>query len=42
VGIKKGIGMSHRSTAYPCSVPSLGEFSRSWSHPFARHKGIKK
>lgn len=24
--------ISHRSTAYPCSLPGLGEFSRSWSY----------
>lgn len=24
--------MSHRSTTYPCLLPDLGEFSRSWSH----------
>jgi|GEM_PF-3988131 len=31
--IKKGKPlMSHRSTAYPCFLPDLGEFSRSWSH----------
>ena len=24
--------MSHRSTTYPCFLPDLGEFSRSWSH----------
>ncbi len=23
---------SHRSTAYPCFLPDLGEFSRSWSY----------
>ncbi len=31
--IKKGkLLMSHRSTTYPCYLPVLGEFSRSWSH----------
>ena len=24
--------VSHRSTAYPCCLPTLGGFSRSWSH----------
>lgn len=24
--------MSHRSTIYPCCLPTLGEFDRSWSH----------
>jgi len=24
--------VSHRSTAYPCCLPTLGRFSRSWSH----------
>ena len=23
--------MSHRSTIYPCCLPNLGEFDRSWS-----------
>jgi len=23
---------SHRSTTYPCFLPDLGEFSRSWSY----------
>lgn len=33
--------MSHRSTAYPCYLPVLGEFSRSWSHktyPLQKYK----
>ena len=33
--------MSHRSTAYPCFLPDLGEFSRSWSYktyPLQRYK----
>jgi len=32
-GIKKPTGYSHRTatTAYPCYLPVLGEFSRSWS-----------
>src|SRR6056297_31196 len=30
---KKGkLLISHRSTAYPCYLPVLGEFSRSWSY----------
>jgi len=30
---KKGkLLISHRSTAYPCYLPILGEFSRSWSY----------
>jgi len=24
--------ISHRSTAYPCFLPNLGEFCRSWSY----------
>ena len=24
--------ISHRSTAYPCFLPDLGEFSGSWSY----------
>jgi len=30
---KKSAGYSHRTatTAYPCCIPALGRFSRSWS-----------
>ncbi len=33
-GKEKGISPSYRtaSTAYPCFLPDLGEFSRSWSY----------
>ena len=24
--------ISHRSTIYPCFIPNLGEFNRSWSY----------
>jgi hypothetical protein len=24
--------ISHRSTIYPCYIPVLGEFNRSWSY----------
>lgn len=30
--------VSHRSTAYPCFFPDLGEFSRSWSYRLAAAK----
>ena len=33
--LEKKVGkllISHRSTAYPCFLPNLGEFSRSWSY----------
>ena len=29
---------SHRSTTYPCYLPVLGEFSRSWSYKTCRRK----
>jgi len=29
---KRTSSVSHRSTTYPCYLPVLGEFSRSWSH----------
>ena len=30
---KKGkLLISHRSTIYPCCLPTLGEFDRSWSY----------
>ena len=30
---KKGkLLISHRSTIYPCCLPALGEFDRSWSY----------
>lgn len=29
---------SHRSTTYPCYLPVLGEFSRSWSYKTCRGK----
>jgi len=29
---------SHRSTAYPCCIPTLGSFSRSWSYETCRRK----
>jgi len=32
---------SHRSTTYPCYLPVLGEFSRSWSCWLAGCKGIR-
>jgi len=32
---------SHRSTTYPCFLPDLGEFSRSWSCRFAGAKMAK-
>lgn len=37
--------MSHRSTTYPCFLPDLGGFSRSWSHktyPLQRYDNPKK
>lgn len=37
VGLKKERQTEHRTatTAYPCYLPVLGEFSRSWSCRFA-------
>ena len=37
---KKMAGYLHRTatTAYPCCVPTLGEFSRSWSCKTCRRK----
>lgn len=34
-------GYSHRTatTAYPCYIPVLGRFSRSWSCKTCRYKG---
>ena len=33
ISIKKGkLLTSHRSTIYPCYLPVLGEFNRSWSY----------
>ena len=29
---KGKLTMSHRSTIYPCCLPTLGEFDRNWSH----------
>jgi hypothetical protein len=29
---------SHRSTIYPCYLPILGEFNRSWSYKTCRGK----
>lgn len=29
---------SHRSTIYPCYLPVLGEFNRSWSYKTCRCK----
>jgi hypothetical protein len=39
-GIKQKMAnrVSHRSTTYPCYLPVLGEFSRSWSYRFADAK----
>ena len=38
--IKKVAGLLHRTatTAYPCCLPTLGEFSRSWSCKTCRRK----
>jgi len=33
--------ISHRSTVYPCFIPDLGEFNRSWSYktyPLQKYK----
>jgi hypothetical protein len=30
--------VSHRSTTYPCFLPDLGGFGRSWSHRLADAK----
>jgi len=37
-GKKNSKPISHRSTTYPCYLPILGEFSRSWSYRFAAAK----
>ena len=38
-GIKNGkLLTSHRSTIYPCYLPVLGEFNRSWSYKTCRGK----
>lgn len=38
-GHKKGkLLTSHRSTIYPCYLPVLGEFNRSWSYKTCRRK----
>jgi len=39
-GIKKMAGSSHRTatTTYPCCLPALGRFSRSWSCKTCRRK----
>ena len=38
-GIKNGkLLTSHRSTIYPCYLPVLGEFNRSWSYKTCRCK----
>jgi hypothetical protein len=40
VKIKNGkLLTSHRSTIYPCCLPALGEFNRSWSYKTCRCKG---
>jgi hypothetical protein len=39
MGIKNGkLLTSHRSTIYPCCLPALGEFNRSWSYKTCRGK----
>ncbi len=38
-GIKNGkLLTSHRSTIYPCYLPVLGEFNRSWPYKTCRGK----
>jgi len=34
--------ISHRSTAYPCFLPDLGEFSGSWSYETCPDCKIRK
>jgi len=42
-GIKNGkLLISHRSTVYPCYLPILGEFNRSWPYKACRCKDKKK
>ena len=39
MGIKNGkLLTSHRSTIYPCYLPVLGEFNRSWPYKTCRGK----
>jgi len=40
INILKKAGYSHRTatTAYPCCLPALGRFSRSWSCKTCRRK----
>lgn len=39
LGIKNGkLLTSHRSTIYPCYLPVLGEFNRSWPYKTCRCK----
>ena len=44
IGTKKRVSYSYRTatTTYPCSIPRLGEFCRSWSYKTYPSANVQK